>query len=201
MSVKTEFQQLRLASPTTLSLLYTLPSGQCFRWKNVSENTWRGVMGSNIITLRQHDPSLLEWTSFPELDTADFALTLNDYFRLNSIDLDSSFTNWSTPKVKSATGTDINVDFAKVGALRQGLRLIRQKPLECAFSFICSQNNNIKRISGMIDRFCTVRLDEPFPVFNLLPPPLTNLCCHRNTERRLLRSKANPTTRSLPWIN
>lgn len=133
-------------------------------------------MGSNIITLRQHDPSLLEWTSFPELDTADFALTLNDYFRLNSIDLDNSFSNWSTPKSKSTSGSDINVDFAKVGALRQGLRLIRQKPLECAFSFICSQNNNIKRISGMIDRFCTVRFDSFRSRFYSLPlPSLTPL--------------------------
>lgn len=160
MAVKSEYHRLPLATPTTLSLLYTLPSGQCFRWKTISENTWRGVMGSHVITLRQAEPALLEWTAYPEVDPAAFNLTLSDYFRLNSVDLDQKFSQWGTSTSKSSSLADINADFAKVAVIRQGLRLIRQKPLECTFSFICSQNNNIKRISGMIDRFCKVRKSQ-----------------------------------------
>ncbi|RLN70993.1 hypothetical protein BBJ28_00002493 [Nothophytophthora sp. Chile5] len=33
----------------------------------------------------------------------------------------------------------------------RGLRIIRQEPVECLFSFICSSNNNIARIQGMVD--------------------------------------------------
>ena len=35
-----------------------------------------------------------------------------------------------------------------------GARLLRQPPVECLFAFICSSNNNVKRIAGMVDRLC-----------------------------------------------
>lgn len=33
----------------------------------------------------------------------------------------------------------------------RGLRIVRQDPVECLFSFICSSNNNIGRIQGMVE--------------------------------------------------
>lgn len=41
-------------------------------------------------------------------------------------------------------------NFAKLFPHFRGARVIRQEPIECLFSFICSANNNIKRISGMV---------------------------------------------------
>ena len=32
--------------------------------------------------------------------------------------------------------------------------MLRQDPLETLFSFICSSNNNIERISGMVEKLC-----------------------------------------------
>lgn len=32
--------------------------------------------------------------------------------------------------------------------------MLRQDPVECLFSFICSSNNHISRIQGMVERLC-----------------------------------------------
>jgi len=36
----------------------------------------------------------------------------------------------------------------------KGVRLLRQDPVETLFTFICSSNNNIQRISVMVDKLC-----------------------------------------------
>lgn len=38
--------------------------------------------------------------------------------------------------------------------LRSGARMLRQDPVECLFQFICSSNNHISRIHGMVSRLC-----------------------------------------------
>ena len=35
-----------------------------------------------------------------------------------------------------------------------GARMLRQDPVECLFQFICSSNNHISRIGGMVERLC-----------------------------------------------
>lgn len=32
--------------------------------------------------------------------------------------------------------------------------MLRQEPTECLFSFICTSNNHISRIQGMVERLC-----------------------------------------------
>uniref|UniRef100_A0A673NMQ7 8-oxoguanine DNA glycosylase n=1 Tax=Sinocyclocheilus rhinocerous TaxID=307959 RepID=A0A673NMQ7_9TELE len=63
------------------------------------------------------------------------------------------------------------------------VRLLHQDPVECLFSFICSSNNHISQIQGMVDRLCQTlgtllcKLDDV--VYHDFPPlqALTALPC------------------------
>lgn len=53
-----------------------------------------------------------------------------------------------------------------------GVRVLRQDPVECLFSFLCTTNNHLARITGMIERLCRAfgrrlcQLDaEPYHAF------------------------------------
>jgi N-glycosylase/DNA lyase len=54
-----------------------------------------------------------------------------------------------------------------------GIRVLRQEPFETLISFIISQNNNIPRISGIIDKLCELagRDDIGTPSYGKFPTP------------------------------
>ncbi|XP_076859299.1 N-glycosylase/DNA lyase [Brachyhypopomus gauderio] len=78
---------------------------------------------------------------------------LKDYFQL-SVKLEDMYKEWSTA----------DQHFNLTGNIFRGVRMLRQDPVECLFSFICSSNNHISRIQGMVERLC-----------NTLGPPLCEL--------------------------
>ena len=51
----------------------------------------------------------------------------------------------------------------RVGWCGAGARVLRQDPLECLFQFVCSSNNHISRIHGMVERLCR-DYGTPLPV-------------------------------------
>jgi N-glycosylase/DNA lyase len=69
---------------------------------------------------------------------------LKNYFQLNQVSLEDCYQRWSK----------IDPNFAKKAIHFQGIRMLRQDPWENLISFICSSNNNITRISQMIDKLC-----------------------------------------------
>ncbi|XP_073429175.1 N-glycosylase/DNA lyase isoform X3 [Dendrobates tinctorius] len=69
---------------------------------------------------------------------------LQNYFQLQ-VNLNELYNQWGK--------SDKN--FLKVAKEFPGIRVLRQDPVECLFSFICTSNNHISRITGMIERLCT----------------------------------------------
>ncbi|KAH9500748.1 8-oxoguanine glycosylase ogg1 [Bulinus truncatus] len=68
---------------------------------------------------------------------------LNDYFQLD-VDIESLYKSWAS---KDPYFSQVAVNF-------QGVRMLRQDPLENLISFVCSSNNNISRISTMVENLC-----------------------------------------------
>ncbi|CAG8836433.1 2468_t:CDS:2, partial [Racocetra persica] len=78
-----------------------------------------------------------------EIELIDKFLT--DYFNLNpKINLRGCYDRWSMA----------DKHFAKIACQFKGIRILRQDPVENLFCFICSTNNNITRISQMIEKLC-----------------------------------------------
>lgn len=68
---------------------------------------------------------------------------LSDYLQL-SVKLQDLYSQWS---LNDPNFRDKSENF-------QGVRMLRQHPVENLFSFICSSNNHISRISSMVEKLC-----------------------------------------------
>lgn len=68
---------------------------------------------------------------------------LRDYFQLN-IKLGDLYSKWGAA----------DPHFKHISNIFTGVRMLRQDPTECLFSFICTSNNHISRIQGMVERLC-----------------------------------------------
>ena len=129
-----------------VNLGITLVCGQAFRWKRVNNEQWRGVLCGKIWTFKQSSDGIYynvnSRRSEIENSTQNESI-LNDYFQLN-IDLNDLYKQWSSK----------DENFKQVASQIHGFRLLRQDPVENLFSFICSSNNNIDRISSMVEALC-----------------------------------------------
>ncbi|XP_061408022.1 N-glycosylase/DNA lyase [Lethenteron reissneri] len=68
---------------------------------------------------------------------------LRDYLQLG-VALEQLYEEWSR----------VDPHFARVAGHFPGVRVLRQDPVECLFSFICTSNNHISRITVMLERLC-----------------------------------------------
>ena len=121
------------------SLPQTLDCGQAFRWKEKADGIWHGVAFNKYLEIEifQNGNVILYNTSIE-----DFQNIWCDYFDFNR-DYGEIITKISSNKIlKNAA------DYGK------GIRVLNQEPWETLCSFIISQNNNIKRIKGIITRLC-----------------------------------------------
>ncbi|KAI8056287.1 DNA glycosylase [Gilbertella persicaria] len=130
-----------MISPHELRL-NSLRCGQSFRWKQIQDH-WVSVLHGRLVVLKE-TPSTIMYGYQQELKD-DAIQDIKDYFQLDRVSLQACYERWSA----------LDANFAKKAAQFQGIRMLRQDPWENLISFICSSNNNITRISLMIDKLCT----------------------------------------------
>ena len=138
-------------SEPDLDLDETLDCGQAFRWKKISsdyQTTYTGRFLNDSLTVSQTSPGCF---IFHDVTEEEFLGKWVDYF-----DLSTDYSELKRQFSEDAT-------LSKACNFAGGIRLLRQNSWECLISFIISQNNNIPRIKGIIDRLCG-HYDERFPV-------------------------------------
>ncbi|KAI3357604.1 hypothetical protein L3Q82_016011 [Scortum barcoo] len=157
-------------------------------WRETADGHWTGVMGRRVWTLTQTDDTLWYHVYRPQdgqveggdrkrseeriegalkkeeeervavtWDTEEEEAMLRDYFQLN-VNMGDLYMKWGAA----------DPHFRDIAELFKGVRMLRQDPTECLFSIICTSNNNISRIHGMVERLCGAlgtplcQLDETF---------------------------------------
>lgn len=139
-------------SPKELSLARVLRCGQAFRWKNVN-NVWSFSARDKIVLLKQDDSHIHYGCMWPENGKPQGAQGvsefIHDYFNLD-VKLESLYETWAEVEARFSKGLKLT-SFSYF----PGIRMLRQEPWETVVLFICSSNNNVKRISKMCDALCT----------------------------------------------
>ena len=120
------------------SLPETLDCGQAFRWEE-RDGFWQGVAFEKFLKLKKRDDGTIILFNTTEQDFKNIWI---DYFDLNR-DYNEIIT--------AVSNNDILKTACEYG---NGIRVLNQEPWETLCSFIISQNNNIKRIKGIISRLC-----------------------------------------------
>ena len=123
----------------SFSLPHTLDCGQAFRWEELSENCWHGVAYNKYLKIEKlTDGTIILHNTTQE----DFDNIWVKYFDLNR-DYEAIINSVSDNKI-----------LKEASEFGRGIRVLNQEPWETLCSFIISQNNNIKRIKGIISRLC-----------------------------------------------
>lgn len=156
-----DFQDLEV-SRNELRPSATLTTGQCFHWKSLGTLTtgttsawgshnateWVGVVRDSqskesIALLLRETPTTTLYrvlTKTTPSSSLDVKALLQSYFQLD-ISLQPLYEQWSNQcsRLKS------------IAMCIPGVRVLDQDPWECLVSFICSSNNNIPRITKMLN--------------------------------------------------
>ncbi|CAO2834567.1 unnamed protein product [Amaranthus hypochondriacus] len=125
-----------------LSLPLTFPTGQTFRWKQTGTLQYTGVIKSYLVSLKHLDNGdvAYHFHAASASNEEDSRLALLDFLNMG-ICLTDLWEDFSASDQR----------FAELALHLAGARVLRQDPLECLIQFLCTSNNNIKRITGMVD--------------------------------------------------
>lgn len=138
-----------------LSLRETLDCGQAFRFAPCGETAWRGVAFGRVLTVSETREGFC-FDCAPD----EFEAVWRGYF-----DFETDYA-----AVRGALSA-LHPVLAEAMAFAPGVRILRQEPWEALCTFIFSQNNNIPRIKGLVERLCALCGDRLAGGLYAFPPP------------------------------
>ncbi len=144
MEVKYIGNDIVLENIRCLDLDLTLDCGQAFRWEKQEDGSWSGVVKGVFLNISKTDDTVLLKNTTKE----NFENIWLDYFDFNK----DYVKICDTLKQDSLLAPTVDEYY--------GIRILNQDSWEALCSFVISQQNNIKRIKGIISRLCKAYGDE-----------------------------------------
>lgn len=143
MQITMQDNQLFVTGSSRFSARQTFTCGQCFRWTEQPDGSYLGIVRGLPARVSDQDGALVLSS-----DEQQFSQLWRGYF-----DCDTDYAAICDSFAVDAF-TAAAADFGR------GIRILRQEPWEALCTFILSQCNNIPRITGIVNRLCTL-LGEP----------------------------------------
>lgn len=133
-----EYKQFKVKLNDKFNLKTTLECGQCFRFYEEKDESFTVLSSDKSVKVLQNKDELIFYTSKEE--------EINYWIKF--FDLYRNYDNIINDLSLSDTV------FSNIISEVSGIRILNQQPWETLCSFIISQNNNIPRIKGIIERLC-----------------------------------------------
>ena len=137
--ITTNEKKIIIRNCDNFNISKTLECGQCFRWDRNLDGSYTGIIENTVINIMQNQESTVEIKFISGGYSKEFIIYYfdlkRDYEKINTSIADLEFIGDSYRYSK-------------------GIRILKQSPWEILISFIISQNNNIKRIKGIINNLC-----------------------------------------------
>ncbi len=130
-------QQYELNNIPSFNSKHIFECGQCFRWDEESDGSYTGIVGKNVINVKQVENRVI----FSSYGADNLEKLVINYFDLTR--------NYEEIKDKLSK---IDEHLARSIKYGSGIRILNQDLWETIISFIISANNNIPRIKGIINR-------------------------------------------------
>lgn len=133
-----EYKQFKVKLNDKFNLKTTLECGQCFRFYEENDGSFTVLSGDKLVKVLLNEDKLVFYLSGEE--------DINYWIKF--FDLYRNYDNIINDLSLSDTV------FSNIISEVSGIRILNQQPWETLCSFIISQNNNIPRIKGIIERLC-----------------------------------------------
>lgn len=122
-----------------INLYDTLFSGQCFRMSLESDGSYTVVLNTRVVNIKEeNDKLILDSDNLNDLD-----LVVSKY-----LDLERDYDSINNELCKKSEVIRRDIDNC------DGYRILNQDKFEMFITYIISQNNNVKRIMGSVDKLC-----------------------------------------------
>lgn len=139
MDIKYINNNLQVSGLKDFNLKHIFDCGQCFRFNETEENTYFGIAKNKALKISQTGDTIILFDTTED----DWNNVWFDFFDIGRDygEIKQTLANDSVMKTAITYG--------------DGIRILNQDLWEAVVSFIISASNNIPRIKGIIERFCT----------------------------------------------